>query len=76
MHSSLFTMLSALAIALPVSTSLSPRVPNSQGATLRPIAIRDFEAATGLQRREASDDFSDLDTRTQAELIYGTPGGS
>lgn len=46
-----------------------------QGKILRPIAIRDFEKATGLRRRSGSVELSDLDTKTQAELIYGTPGG-
>ena len=76
MRSTILSIVGALAIALPVSASLSPRAPGSQGTTLRPIAIRDYEAAAGLQRRENSEDFSDLDTKTQAELIYGSPGGS
>ncbi len=77
MHRSLLSILGALAISLPASASLSPiapRIPDSQGTILRPIAIRDFEAAAGLQRR-ASEDFSNLDLQTQSQLIYGSSGG-
>ncbi|KAL8832721.1 MAG: hypothetical protein Q9170_004765 [Blastenia crenularia] len=42
-------------------------------ATLKPININDFEAATGVQRR-AVEDFGHLDLSTQAQLIYGRPG--
>ena len=77
MRSVFFTAFSALSIALPV-LSLSHRSSQpsvAQGNVLRPIAIRDFEEATGLERRDDKEDFSDLDPKTQAELIYGTPGG-
>ena len=77
MHRSLISVLGALAICLPASASVSPivsRVPDSQGTILRPIAIRDFEAAAGLQRR-ASEDFSNLNLQTQSQLIYGNSGG-
>lgn len=46
--------------------SLGPKV-------LRPIGIRDYEAAVGLQRRD-SEEFSDLNLETQSQLIYGSPG--
>lgn len=52
-----------------------PFSPTKQGTVLRPIAIRDFEAAQGLQRRQGSEDFSDLSLQTQSQLIYGSPGG-
>lgn len=41
---------------------------------LRPIKVGDFELATGIQRRDAAD-FSHLHLKTQAQLIYGQPGG-
>ncbi|MCJ1458011.1 hypothetical protein MMC28_008380 [Mycoblastus sanguinarius] len=78
MHRSLFSVLSALAIALPISASLSSAVeqrsPSTQATRLRPISIRNYEEAMGIQRRDNSEDFSDLDLQTQSELIYGTPG--
>ena len=77
MHRSLLSVLSALAVCLTVSASPSPivpRVPDSQGTILRPIAIRDFEAAAGVQRR-AAEDFSNLNLQTQSQLIYGNSGG-
>ena len=43
---------------------------------LHPINLRAYESATGLHRREEEqDDFSDLDPKTQSQLIYGRPGG-
>ena len=77
MQQTLLSVLSALAICLPASASLSPllpRMPSSQGTVLRPIASRDLGAAAGLQRR-ASEDFSNLDLQTQSQLIYGNAGG-
>ena len=77
MHRSLLPVLTALAVCLPASASPSPivpRVPGSQGTILRPIAIRDFEAATGLQPR-AVENFSNLNLQTQSQLIYGNSGG-
>ena len=77
MHRSLLSVLSALAVSLPASASPSPivpRVPDSQGTILRPIAIRDFEAAAGVQRR-SSENFSNLNLQTQSQLIYGNSGG-
>ena len=77
MHRSLLSVLGALAVCLPASASPSPiipRVPGPQGTILRPLAIRDFEAAAGLQRR-ASEDFSNLDLQTQSQLIFGNSGG-
>ena len=46
---------------------------NQDVTKLRPIGIHDYEAAMGLHRRD-SGDFSDLDLRTQSQLIYGSPG--
>ena len=43
-------------------------------AMLYPINVRYYEVATGLRRREDKD-FSDLDSSTQSQLIYGRPGG-
>ena len=43
-------------------------------ALLLPINVRQYEAATGLRRRDEND-FSDLDPATQSQLIYGRPGG-
>ncbi len=40
---------------------------------LYPISIGDYEDATGLRRRDATD-FSHLDLQTQSELIYGSAG--
>ena len=74
MHSYIVSAFSALAIVLPISATLSPRTPTTQGTVLKPIAIRDYETAAGLQRRQ-DEDFSDLDTKTQAEFIYGNLGG-
>ena len=55
--------------AIPVDA----KSPVADALILRPIAIRDYEAATGLQRRD-SEDFKDLDPAEQAQLIYGSPG--
>ena len=65
-----------LAIALALSrlhTGNAENVPKSS-ALLLPINVRQYEAATGLQRRD-DNDFSDLDPDTQSQLIYGRPGG-
>ncbi len=78
MYQSLSFALQALAVVSLASALPSPAIPYSpitQGTALRPIAIRDFEAATGLQRREITEDFSDLSLQTQLQLIYGSPGG-
>lgn len=78
MQRSLLSVLQALAVVSLASALPSPAIPYSpskQGTTLHPIAIRDFEAATGLQRRDQSEDFSDLTLQTQSQLIYGSPGG-
>ena len=65
-----------LAIALALSR-LHPgnaeNVPKGP-ALLLPISVRQYEAATGLRRRD-DNDFSDLDPDTQSQLIYGRPGG-
>ena len=45
-------------------------------AILKPIHIRDWEAANGIGlERRASEAFADLDPQTQSQLIYGRPGG-
>lgn len=78
MYRSLALALQALAVVSLAYALPSPAIPYSptnQGTTLRPIAIRDFEAATGLQRREQTEDFSDLSLQTQLQLIYGSLGG-
>lgn len=45
----------------------------SHDSIYRPISIRNYEAAFGIKRR-AEEKFSDLEPKTQAELIYGRPG--
>lgn len=71
------------ALVLAAATSLLPSLAWSSpdefvvgpaATALKPININDFEAATGVQRR-AAEDFSHLDLSTQAQLIYGRPGG-
>ena len=49
--------------------------PSADGAVLKPIHIRDWEAAhaVGLERRE-SEIFADLDPQAQSQLIYGRSG--
>ncbi|KAL8687877.1 MAG: hypothetical protein Q9218_006073 [Villophora microphyllina] len=56
-----------------LSASPVANVDANPATALKPINILDFEAATGIQRR-AAEDFSHLDLKTQAELIYGRPG--
>lgn len=46
----------------------------SNPVKLKPINVGDFEIATGIQRRDTAD-FSHLHLKTQAQLIYGQPGG-
>ena len=43
-----------------------------KGMTLKPIDVADFESAFGIQRR-AVGDLSDLDLKTQEQLIFGRP---
>ncbi|KAL9577879.1 MAG: hypothetical protein Q9212_006082 [Teloschistes hypoglaucus] len=57
-----------LGLSLPAENATGNPAP-----ALKPINVLDFEAATGIQRR-AAEDFSHLDLKTQAELIYGRPG--
>ena len=52
---------------------LSTSSPAEESINLHPINLRDYESAIGLHRR-AEDDFSQLDLRTQEQLIYGRPG--
>ena len=78
MHQSLFSALTTLAVALPISANFLPAVERSadlEPTRLRPISIRNYEAAAGLGRRDNSENFSDLDLQTQSDLIYGSPGG-
>ena len=65
-----------LAIALTLSELHTGNAENVQKgpALLLPINVRQYEAATGLRRRDDTD-FSDLDPGTQSQLIYGRPGG-
>lgn len=61
--------LAILALALPVygfSTS------KEEALQLSPINVQDWEEI-GIQRR-AAEDFSDLNPKTQEQLIYGSPG--
>ena len=73
-----YTLLLAAATSfLPTLGSSSPVdevVVGHTATALKPINIDDFEAATGVYRR-AAEDFSRLDLETQAQLIYGRPGG-
>ena len=65
----------ALALVLPAfSYPRHAKTKSDSPANLYPINIRQYEAATGLRRRE-DEDFSDLDPNTQSQLIYGRPGG-
>lgn len=77
MHLYIYTVLQAL-VVIPLTSALPspavPYIPAKQGITLRPIAIRDYEAASGLQRREQSEDPSDLDLQPQLQMMYGSPG--
>ena len=41
---------------------------------MRPIALRDYESAFGLRRRD-SKPFSELNPSEKANFIYGSPGG-
>ncbi|KAL9039897.1 MAG: hypothetical protein Q9180_002252 [Flavoplaca navasiana] len=52
---------------------LSTSSPVDESINLHPIHLRDYESAIGLHRR-AEDDFSQLDLRSQEQLIYGRPG--
>lgn len=70
----------ALSLAVVISifpvlgiSSTAENVIGNPATALKPINVLDFEAATGIQRR-AAEDFSHLDLKTQAELIYGRPG--
>ncbi|KAL8984679.1 MAG: hypothetical protein Q9177_004634 [Variospora cf. flavescens] len=69
-----------LATALPILPAVASPFPATDevvgkaATALKPINVLDFEAATGVQRR-AAEDFSNLDLNTQAQLVYGRPGG-
>lgn len=69
-----FLAAAILLLEFGLSTSASEQYASRATTVLKPINIHDFEAATGVYRRAAKD-FSHLDLRTQAELIYGSPGG-
>ena len=50
--------------------------PLLDNALLKPIHIRDWERAHGIGlEKRTSENFADLDPRTQSQLIYGRPGG-
>ena len=69
-------LLAALAFSVPALAFPNPLVPapvDDGSVRLQPIKIADFENAVGLQRRSA-EEFSDLDLKTQSQLIYGRPG--
>ena len=74
MHQSLYSFLSTSAIVFLVFTSPTPCLTTTFGITLKPIPNGDFEAATGLQYRQHSKDFSDLNLYIQSQLIYRSPG--
>ena len=61
-------------LALAASESLEASTKFPSPLTLRPIKLSDYESASVLSRRE-SEKFSDLDMKTQDELIFGSPGG-
>ncbi|KAI4266566.1 MAG: hypothetical protein LQ337_008752, partial [Flavoplaca oasis] len=63
-------LFTAVCHAEPLLSTLSPV---DESMNLHPINIRDYESAMGLHRR-AEDDFSQLDLRSQEQLIYGRPG--
>ncbi len=66
-----------LAVALSILAFSAPghaEATSGGPAVLHPINVRQYEAATGLRRRD-DEDFSDLDPNTQSQLIYGRPGG-
>lgn len=73
-------LVTALGVATLISQVTSNPFPGSEGyehgqpTKLRPISIRDYETALGLQRRE-EEDFGTLSLQKQLELIYGSPGG-
>lgn len=73
-------LVAALGVAALISQVTSNLSAGSEGyehgqpTKLRPLSIRDYETALGLQRRE-EEDFSTLSLQKQAELIYGSPGG-
>lgn len=69
-----FTLVRGLALVLSiVGTGLTLPVGSEEPVNLRPIGIRDYEAATGLRPREDRS-FVDLDFATAQELIYGSVG--
>ena len=77
MHRSWFSLFLGSAYILPAlcrpGPSAKPITRVDEPLVLHPINLRDYESAVGLQRR-GEDDFSDLDPKTQSQLIYGSPG--
>ena len=68
--------LSALALVFQSSWLLSASasaIASDKSLTLKPIHVADFESSFGIQRRTA-EDFSDLNLKTQEQLVYGRPG--
>lgn len=69
-------LLSAAILLVSVVLVYGDALPNATASVLKPIHIRDWEAAHGIGlERRASKDFADLDPRTQSQLVYGRPGG-
>lgn len=64
---SLISPLLALAFSLPAYCV--PTIPDD-ALVLRPVHIRDFEAASGIERRDIRD-YSALDLRAHVPLVYG-----
>ena len=68
----------AWALTLPLVTLGLPRsdlvTRRPSPSHMRPINSKAFDYRNGLSTR-ASEEFSDLDPKTQAQLIYGSPGG-
>jgi len=67
MRQSLRAIFGSLTIILPAFPSLcsaSSRLFAIQGTALKPIAVRDFERVSGIERRRASEDFPNLNLQT------------
>ena len=66
-----------VSVAMAFESSILVRAdPLIDSSILKPIHVRDWEAAHGIGlERRASEDFADLDPQTQSHLIYGRPGG-
>lgn len=60
---------SLIALALSLPAYCVPAIPDD-ALVLSPIHIRDFEAASGIERRDLGD-YSALDPRSNVPLVYG-----